>query len=367
MHTSLSCHLVTDAVAMAGTSGGSSSPASQDYLKSKIQIGNCRGAVQYGPTQVAFHYDDIDPKARARKEEVKSWSKSSRLVPNNEWDQSIVTNEKRMERRTRENFVFDRSNPYQYNYRAETLGPKLIESHGNTKPNKFKITLQQSGNNILTNGSVSLSGSGPGGDRGAQSGPLYSNTIQTFKRTEEMPIHPKLTETFESNWNLSNLVQKKEFQKSFQDLNQKSSQNSQKKAKKLLSNYMTPMERTIAFQEEVRKQKREGAFTLEKHVFQPPEEPVNRKALVNTCAVEPSLKFKTTRHTGVWEMNKTEGRSVSLIVFSFLSYLPPSLASCRRYMWSDTGSYLYESRGDVVTVHNPDAYNYSNPTLSMTR
>lgn len=36
-------------------------------------------------------------------------------------------------------------------------------------------------------------------------------------------------------------------------------------------------------------------------------------------------------------------------------------------MWSDTGSYVYESRGDTIKVHNPDAYNYSNPTLSKTR
>jgi hypothetical protein len=350
---------------MAGNSGGSS-PESKKYLKSKIQIGNSRGAIHYGPTQVAFHYDDIDPKARARTEEVKSWSKSSKLISNNEWDQSILTNEKRMERRTRENFVFDRSSPYQYNYRAETLGPKLVESEGARKPNKFKITLQQNGNNILTNGksgSASASLSGTSTSTGGGDGQLYPNTIQTFKRTEEMPIHPKLAGKFESNWNLSNLVQKNEFQKSFQDLNQKSTRNSQKKTKKLLSNYMTPMERSIAFQEEVRKQKREGEFTLEKHVFQPPEEPINRKALVNSCAVEPSLKFKTTRHSGVWEMNKTEGRFGCLLIVSL--YL--SLISPLRHMWSDTGSYIFESRGDVVKVHNPDAYNYSNPTLSMTR
>ena len=98
-------------------------------------------------------------------------------------------------------------------------------------------------------------------------------------------------------------------------------------------------------QDEVRRQKAEGTFNSKRQVFQQSEEPVNRKALVNRAAIEPSFKFTTTKHTGVWEYNKAEGR----------------------HMWSDTGSFEYASRGDVVQVHDPDKYNYAKPNLTATR
>lgn len=32
-------------------------------------------------------------------------------------------------------------------------------------------------------------------------------------------------------------------------------------------------------------------------------------------------------------------------------------------MWSDTGSYEYESKGDEIKCHNPDAWNMTGPTI----
>ena len=32
-----------------------------------------------------------------------------------------------------------------------------------------------------------------------------------------------------------------------------------------------------------------------------------------------------------------------------------------RSMWSDTGSYVYESKGDIVKSRNLDAYNFYGP------
>jgi hypothetical protein len=282
------------------------------YLKSKIQIGNANSSVNHQLNETVFHGDDIDAKTRQRKEEIKAWKRSSQQRREQaEWDQSIKTNEKFLERRTRENFVHDRSYPYQYNYRAEKLGPKLQPTQ--SKLNKFQINLTQQ-----------LPQHSQGEDRVEDPrGQTFSANIQTFKRTQEMPIHPKFTEKkFEEEFNLSSKVNPKEFTTNLQQLTQHSRQQTLKKTTKL-KNYMSPMERSIAFQEEVRKQKRQGEFTLEKHVFHPPEEPINRKALVNSFAVEPSLKFKTNHHTGVWELNKTEGRSVSSSLHNalFLSLL----------------------------------------------
>ena len=36
-----------------------------------------------------------------------------------------------------------------------------------------------------------------------------------------------------------------------------------------------------------------------------------------------------------------------------------------RKWWSDTGSFVRESPGDIVKVHNPNAYNFASPTMSL--
>ena len=52
-----------------------------------------------------------------------------------------------------------------------------------------------------------------------------------------------------------------------------------------------------------------------------------------------SRKYKKYEHSGVWEFNKAFGK----------------------WMWSDTGSEVKESPGDIVTVVDPDAYNFASP------
>ena len=294
----------------------SSSQSNQDitknYLRSKIQIGNARGTISFEPNQIVFHHDDINTNQRQRKEEVKNWLKSSILQGDPRWNQSIITDEKFMERRTTENFIHDRSKPFQYNYRAETLGPKLQAPL--EKPSKFKVTLKNTGNQVINNTTTASS---------TDQSELYPSTIQTFKRTQEMPCHPKFESDFSREWNLTNVITSKELKQSFQSLNESSHNNSIKKSKKFqktTKNYVSPMQRSIDLQEEVRKQKRENTFTLEKHVFQQPEEPIDRNALVNRYAIEPSLKFKTTKHTGTWDFNKQEGRYF-LFFFLFLFFI----------------------------------------------
>ena len=105
--------------------------------------------------------------------------------------------------------------------------------------------------------------------------------------------------------------------------------------------YAGPVQSTRTLINEVRKKKRDGIFTPKKVITQAVEEPVNRKLLVNRQAIEPTRKYTTNNHSGVWEMSKADGR----------------------YMWSDTGSFVFGSRGDVIKIHNPDAYNLEGPTL----
>ena len=68
----------------------------------------------------------------------------------------------------------------------------------------------------------------------------------------------------------------------------------------------------------------------------------NAVSTKNRYAIEPSRKYTTTKHSGVWEYSKADG--------------------CM--MWSDTGSFVYDSRGDTIKVHNPDALNLEGPTLA---
>lgn len=71
----------------------------------------------------------------------------------------------------------------------------------------------------------------------------------------------------------------------------------------------------------------------------PMEETINRES------VEPSRKYKTFHHSGVWEYNP----------------------QAKEYMWSDTGSNVYESKGDVIKYHNPDRYVLDSMTLGQNR
>lgn len=298
----------------------------KSYLRAKIQIGNARGGTNFAPNQTVFHHDDISEEKRKRVQEVKKFARPN-VAGNNDidWNPSSKVNSKLVERRTRENFVFDRSNTYQYNYRAETLpNPNPTPED---KPSKFRVTLRDTGKS-------SVSGT--------------TNFESTnLKRTQELPIHPNLQTDFTTEWNLSSAIQKSNFDKSFNDLNRSAKHNTTVKTQKLVKDdtYISPFRRSEMIQEEVRRQKAEGRFNVQSNIFQQEEEPVDRRTLVNQAAIEPSLKFTTTKHTGVWEYNKQEGR----------------------HMWSDTGSFDYNSRGDAVFVHNPDGYNYAKPNLTKTR
>ena len=165
-----------------------------------------------------------------------------------------------------------------------------------------------------------------------------------FNGTSEWIVHPNLLGAKEWNRTTELLPQHKE--EAYQVLMESSLKHTKKRNKKVgtQKEYVSPLERSSRVAEEVRKLKASNSFSKDRPVFQSAEKPINRKTLVNHFAIEPSRKYKTTKHSGVWEFNAAEGR----------------------HMWSDTGSFEYDSRGDIEQTHNPDGYNFSNPTMTGT-
>lgn len=293
------------------------------FLHAKNKIG--QGKINYGSNSVVFRREDLDESVIHRKEEVRDFAKGERFLNKKSWNLSTYVDNPVCESRKMENFVKDRSRPFQYNYRAETLGPNLELPE--EKPHKFKVTMKNT-TKLQQKKDV-----------------LYDPQCTTLKRNQEMPVHPKLQNGFSSDWNCSTEFNRKDIDRHSIKLTEKAKVNSFKK-KNLVNpeTYKNPIKLSAEVSQEVRRQKEEGTFSVKKPVFQAIEENVDRKSLVNRYAVEPDLSFITTKHSGVWE-KQPDGR----------------------YMWSDTGSYVYDSPGDIVIRHNPDRYNYAKPNLSQSK
>jgi hypothetical protein len=130
-----------------------------------------------------------------------------------------------------------------------------------------------------------------------------------FPRTTEW-VAPSRSGPGEADWKCSTLLAPAEKQEAYLKLMKSSIRHSTLNNSKVVQNpaYKTPLERSVELQEEVRRQKTAGEFNVRKPVFQAEERPVDRRTLTNRYAIEPSRKFKTTSHSGVWEFNKIEGR-----------------------------------------------------------
>lgn len=284
--------------------------------------------INYTAGQTVFHHDDISEKKRARKADVRAFAKQDMLTQKTKsWNKSTHPNNPIMERRTMENFVNDRSGAYQYNYRSEILPPRNPAPID--KGTKFHISIQQ-----------------PQEVEAIKTMHLETNQLKSgqFNGTSEWIIHPTLVGA--SEWQKSTELLPSDKRAAYEDLMNASGKHTKLKNKKMATKkeYVSPMERSSKLAEEVRKLKASNSFSANRPVFQSAEKPINRKTLVNHLAIEPSRKYKTTKHSGVWEFNAAEGR----------------------HMWSDTGSFEYGSRGDVEYTHNPDGYNFSNPTMTGT-
>ena len=170
-----------------------------------------------------------------------------------------------------------------------------------------------------------------------------------FKRTAELPNSFKLLDAPQWNNRTGSVGQTEDEDRRIRDYKQRklAKQNSQRKLTKLMSSgtYLSPVKRVQQLQEEIREQKRQGTFSLDRRVVEHPAEDDDELFTFNNrFAIEKPTLLKTTRHSGVWGLSKAEGK----------------------YMWSDTGSFVYDSPGDLVYVKNLDKKNYGALTLSAT-
>ena len=358
---------------VVSTASGNQGP---NFLQAKIQIGSIKGPITYKREQQVFHHDDIPESRRNRKEEVKKWLKSNILsVDRRDWQKSTALKMDEgygyaiCERRQAENIVKDRSKPYNYNYRAETLKYASV-SEPVDQPGKFHISR-------MTMQDLARLDSVKRQDR-LQRG--------YFKRTEEMPTHPDIEG--KTAWNNSTQLTAKEKQQGLNKMTERA-RASTGRINRAISNsedYLGPIAQQRDISRTVRAQKSAGSFVggpngtfnghfvsepvvLPKRASSPtvtmsaPSSPSSLKSenaagksrsrqasraatadpteSKNRYAIEPSRKYTSTKHSGVWELSKADGRM----------------------MWSDTGSFIYDSRGDVLKTINPDAFNLEGPTL----
>ena len=311
---------------MSGKVGGG---GTHDFARAKIQIGSCKGPVSYKLKQTVFHHDDIPEDKRARRNEIKAWTKSTTLSserPN--WTKSTDPGKPVVERRQMENFERDRGLPYQYNYRSEHIDYlKAVEPID--KPTKFHISTQ------------------------LESRAFEIREIQdqdrvhkgNFNRTGEMPVHPRLEG--EGPWNVSTYFERVDKDKRLEEITEKAKEFTKKRTDKILTKkpYVSPIQSTKILQKTVREMKSRGEFNADMAANRPGHEPVDRRTLVNRYAIEKLNKVTSSRHSGIWEKSRTSGR----------------------YMWSDTAAEDFDSKGDVVSTKNMDAFNLEGPNFSTSR
>lgn len=228
--------------------GSSSSevPAKVHFLQAKPRIGSCKNPVNYAAAQVVFHKDDIPESRRARKLEVREWASSQILsIKRKPWTKETYTGLHPVcERRQAENQKGDRSNPYTFNFRAETLDfartAPLID-----RPSKFKLSRQ-------LDSEVSRL------QEVHSSDPVQRGQ---FKRTQEMPTHPKLVDALA--WDGRTVLPIAEQAATLARMTARSRAATAKVngSLGLTREYLSPESMVRSINETVRTQKRDGTFS----------------------------------------------------------------------------------------------------------
>jgi hypothetical protein len=299
-----------------------------EFLHSRVRIGSCKNPdVNYKSKGKAFHKDDTPQYARDRVAEVKEWASSKilRVDHNPEWSRESKLPRLLCERVGMTNHANDRSRAMQYNFRAEVNMPKNIQPID--KPGKFHIST------MLDKEAIAIAKT------------MREDRLQRghFYRNQEMPVHPKLVDV--APWASSNVVDSNLKQQKYEAKGERAKKNTSKVNAELNDPelaYSTPYQQSKTISKLVREKKRNGTFTSSSSIFKKEDEKVDRSDFRNHFVLEPSRKFVTHHHSGVWEHNKMDGKM----------------------MWSDTGSYIRDSNGDVQRSHNPDGYNFTGPNLA---
>lgn len=232
-----------------------------------------------------------------------------------------------------QNYVKDRSKSYQFNYRAETLEPLK-----NLEPPDFNTKFHVSGQLAATTMRILET---------RQNDPIQRGR---HHRTLELPSHPDLE--FYEPWKFSTNLTDKEKTEALDQKTEKALKFTRKVSEILPSKkeYIGPMKSISLLQKEIRLLKEKGQFDSSMHLHfsngrlksrHAKEEASGKNRFFN----EKFNIVKTLEHSGVWEHNQLEGKS----------------------MWSDTGSYDFESPGDIVKSVNLDRMNLAGPVKNSRR
>lgn len=285
------------------------------FLKTSFQIGSCKtGTVSFGHSETVFHPDDFPAAKRESARALLAWKKEQNQPPGSEpiWNQT-VEKDPICRIRSRVLSEHDRPNMHQYNFRAEVLPDKTLEHI--PKPHKFKVST------ISEKEALHIT-------QRKKEDPVLAGTA---KRCMEMPVNPKLHGKAE--WNQSSYVTKDDSAASWASMERGRTANSKKKEKHLVSGYVNPEKRVAMRDLETRRMKEEGGSTA---FFEAQNKAMAAASTKNRLTKDPARRTKSYDHSGNWEFNKTE----------------------ERWMWSDTGSFVKDSPGDVVTVRNHSAPMY---------
>jgi hypothetical protein len=273
--------------------------ATHPYLHASIRIGTCKGPINFKSRQRSFLKSDIPVVKLKRKEDVLEWKRSKILSGEVPWNSTAPCILKPViEHRQKENYVKDRSNAYQYNYRAETLEPLRIDEPID-KPTKFHVshTSSEYASKTLRR--------------------MTENPIQrgTFRRTEELPINSSLTGKPE--WNLNTSFDRKGSERNLEKFTEKSLQFTKKINQKLdTMEYKGPRKSEVIYAATLRRQKTAGTFVPASFMDGADRSPIDKATLVNRNAIEPRRVFTATSHSGVWELSKIDNRYIIITVSS---------------------------------------------------
>jgi hypothetical protein len=150
-------------------------PPTHAFLKAKFRVGSCKGPKNFPSTETVFHPDDVPTDKRANKMKVKQFLKPS--MGTRTWDTKTTGAMEIFSKRTAVNLEFDRSNMYRYNYRAEVLPAKQLAHVNMNKRAAAAETMSEAQRTLVLSQQAA--------------DPVLAGKA---KRTEEMPVHPKLAE-----------------------------------------------------------------------------------------------------------------------------------------------------------------------------
>jgi hypothetical protein len=258
------------------------------YLTTKACVGACKSPMNYKLEDNCFRNGDIDQTKSKRVAEVNEWAKSKILNSEPTWNLSVQAGKPTVESRTMENFVGDRSRAFAYNYRAESLDPVRIQEPID-KPTKFHLS-RTSVSAATTNKNRQLSD------------PIHEGI---FRRVEEIPVNVKLSDKVE--WNSMTSHSTKEREMRLVSLTNESKTNTSKNSKFLSkANYISPTAREEICQKTLREQKCAGTF--DPALRSAKEAAENTSLPKHYSTARKSTRYSTSRHSGVWELNKAENR-----------------------------------------------------------